>query len=155
MTLIQVANGAAVLVWLASCLSLVWVDMRSKLLPNRLIARGSLATFAILALSASLSGDGWALISGSGLALLSGLFFLVLALLARGSFGMGDVKFAPLCFSLVSLKGFEALLIAISASFISAAAVGLIMMIASRRGLKWKFPFGPFMFLGSILALLT
>lgn len=80
------------------------------------------------------------------------LFFLSLFLLTRGrGMGFGDVKLA---FPLGLLLGWPNTVVAIFLSFILGAAVGLIAMMLKKKKLKSTIPFGPFLVLGTFIALL-
>lgn len=141
------------IIWFISCVGLVWVDFKTKRLPNKQIFWGSIATLIAAIISTAFDGRWINLIDGVAIALGVGVMFLIVALLAKGSFGMGDVKFAPLCYLPIALEGVLPTLIAVAASFILAAIVGLISMVLKRQGLKYKIPFGPFMFFGVMFAL--
>ena len=141
------------IIWFISCVGLVWVDFKTKRLPNKQIFWGSIATLIAAIISTAFDGRWINLIDGVAIALGVGVLFLIVALLAKGSFGMGDVKFAPLCYFPIALEGVLPTLIAVAASFMLAAIVGLISMLLKSQGLKYKIPFGPFMFFGVMFAL--
>ena len=142
------------IVWFISCLALAWIDIRTKKLPNQMVIWATAATYATAIIFAAIDGTWSALLNASGLALGTASLFLLIALFAKGSFGMGDVKFAPLCFLLVGFEGLPTTLLAVASSFMLAAAVGLAMTVAKKRDLKYKIPFGPFMVAGAVIALL-
>jgi len=141
------------IIWFISCVGLVWVDFKTKRLPNKQIFWGSIATLVAAVIATFIDGQWINLIDAIAISLGVGVLFLIIALLARGSFGMGDVKFAPLCFFPIALHGFLPTLTAMAASFMLAALVGLVAMLLKRQGLKYKIPFGPFMFFGVMFVL--
>lgn len=141
-------------VWGISCTLMSWVDFRTKKLPNKLLAVTTFITLAVAILSAVVTGALAELFGGAALSLASAVVLLMLALIAKSGFGLGDVKFAPLCYLLPALNGLPSLLIAIVLSFASAGVFGLLMIALKRADLKTRIPFGPFMFLSSITSLL-
>lgn len=84
-------------------------------------------------------------------ATIASLFFLLLVVITRGrSMGMGDVK---LVFPLGIIVGFPAIIGAIYISFILGAVIGVALIVSKKRTLKSAVPFGPFLILGSFIAL--
>jgi len=80
----------------------------------------------------------------------SGFFFLIW-LVSRGKWmGFGDVKLAIL---MGLLLGVERVLVALFLAFMLGAIVGIVMMILHKKGLKSEIPFGPFLILGTVIAL--
>jgi leader peptidase (prepilin peptidase)/N-methyltransferase len=133
--------------FVAALIALAGIDYDHKLLPNRIVypmaAYGLLAT--VLVDRDDLVEN---LIAGAG-----GFLFLFVALVAypRGM-GMGDVKLAGAIGLYLGLAIIPALLIA----FLSGSVVGLV--IIGREGVqarKKAIPFGVFLALGAIVALLA
>lgn len=87
-----------------------------------------------------------------GCAVGASLFFLSLFLLTRGKgMGFGDVKLA---FPLGLILGWPNTLVAVFLAFIIGAVAGLIAMSLKKKKLKSTIPFGPFLVLGTFIALL-
>jgi len=79
--------------------------------------------------------------------------YLILFILSRGAFGMGDVKFAfPLGLS-VGWFTPDLWLIAIFTSFLLAGIVAVIGLAAKRIERTSHIAFGPYMFLGSFVVI--
>ena len=114
-----------------------WIDLKTRTLPDWLTL-GALLTFLALA---ALQGN--ALSGALGAVLPSGLLLLV-ALLAGGGLGGGDVKYlAAIGAALGPLGGFLALL--------AAALVGALQgAVTALRG-RDAYPFGPALAAGSLL----
>ena len=93
--------------------------------------------------------DFWmAVVAGIGLA----LFFYGLYLLTkRKGFGLGDVKLAP---SLGLLLGLRGTIVATMLSFMSGAIVAVVLLVLGRKRFGQTIPFGPFLVLGAVMALL-
>ncbi len=96
-----------------------------------------------------MSVDWWASL-GAGVG--NWLFFYSLyRLTKRKGMGLGDVYLAPI---LGLLLGWPRVLIGMMAAFILGAIVGILLMVFGNKKLKSSLPFGPFMILGSLIALL-
>ncbi len=81
-----------------------------------------------------------------------GLFFFSLWFFTKGKgMGFGDVKLA-IPFGL--LLGWPNVLVGIFVAFVSGAIVGVTLVIGRKKKLKQAVPFGPFMILGMVVALL-
>lgn len=79
------------------------------------------------------------------------LFFLLIVLVSQGKWmGMGDVKLA---FFMGLFLGFPKILIALFSAFFIGAIVGVILIVLGKKTFKSEIPFGPFLVLGTFLAL--
>jgi prepilin signal peptidase PulO-like enzyme (type II secretory pathway) len=93
--------------------------------------------------------DMWnAVYSGAGL----GFFFFLLVKVTRGrGMGMGDVYFA---FALGLLLGWPRSLIAVFLAFLIGALAGIVLIILKKKNFGQTIPFGPFLVLGTLAALM-
>ena len=64
--------------------------------------------------------------------------------------GFGDVKLAIL---MGLLLGMPNVFVALFLAFLFGAIIGLILMVCGRKGLKSEIPFGPFLIVGTFIAL--
>lgn len=78
------------------------------------------------------------------------LMFLI-AIAARGGMGFGDVKLAAL---IGMMTGFPVVIVALFIGIVGGGAVAGLLLLTKRRGRKDPMPFGPFLCLGGIAALL-
>jgi leader peptidase (prepilin peptidase)/N-methyltransferase len=79
------------------------------------------------------------------------LFFFCLWFFTQGKgMGFGDVKLA---FFLGLLLGFPNVIVGVFLSFILGAIIGLILVVSRKRKLKSAVPFGPFLVIGSFIAI--
>lgn len=78
-----------------------------------------------------------------------GLFFLV-AVLSRGGMGGGDIKLIAM---IGAFLGWQAVLVTIFLSALLGACVGLCLIILKKKGRKDPVPFGPFLAMGAIMAM--
>ncbi|PJA01117.1 prepilin peptidase, partial [bacterium (Candidatus Gribaldobacteria) CG_4_10_14_0_2_um_filter_33_15] len=87
------------------------------------------------------------LFSGFGAA----AFFFLLWFISRGRWmGFGDVK---LGFLMGFFLSFPNILVALFFAFIIGAIIGIGLIIAGKKTLKSQVPFGPFLILGTFIAL--
>lgn len=78
-------------------------------------------------------------------------FFLFIVLVSRGkSMGIGDIKLA---FLMGLLLGFPYILVALFFSFLIGAIIGIGLILAKRKTMKSEVPFGPFLVIGTFIAL--
>lgn len=139
--LIRVLPFAAALVALAA------IDLEHRVLPNRIVV--PLAVFGVAA-GALLATPKLPelLIAGAG----AFAALLVVALIQPRGMGLGDVKLAGAAGLFLGLSIVPALLLA----FLTGSVVGLgLMAIEGAAARKRAIPFGPFLALGSLLALLV
>lgn len=149
----RAAELPALLVLAVAAVLLAVVDLRHRLLPDRVVLPAT-ALVALLLTGAAAAGGEW---SALGRALLGAavLFaaFLVLALLAPGQLGMGDVKLAALLGLALGWYGWPAVLLGALAAFVVQAVAALALLAARRVTLRSELPFGPAMLLGAAVAL--
>ena len=132
---------------------LILTDLDHHRIPNRILLPGTIVGVGLLAAGGALEGR----LADVGVGLVAGVVnfvvFLVIAIAARGGFGMGDVKLA---FILGVFTGYHAWGFTAVASFLAfllGGAVSIGLLIARRRGRKDAIPFGPPMVVGAWLAI--
>ncbi|PWU22884.1 hypothetical protein C5B42_04850 [Candidatus Cerribacteria bacterium 'Amazon FNV 2010 28 9'] len=82
----------------------------------------------------------------------AGLFFFLLHVLTKGKgMGLGDVKYS---IAMGLLLGWPDTLVGLFVAFILGSIVGIIAILLSKKKLGSRIPFGPFLVLGTIIALL-
>jgi leader peptidase (prepilin peptidase) / N-methyltransferase len=124
------------------------IDLDHRIIPNRLTAAGALAALAI-----GLATDPSAVPEQLAAGAAAGGFLLLAALARPGGMGMGDVKLAAVLGLFLGREVAVALLVALLAG-----ALAGVVVIAGRgveRGRKTAIPFGPFLALGGVVALLA
>jgi len=84
-------------------------------------------------------------------AIVASMFFFLIWLVSRGRWmGFGDVKLA---FFMGLFLGWPNILVALFLAFLIGAFVGIISMSLGKKKLKSEVPFGPFLIMGTFIAL--
>ena len=124
------------------------VDLDHRIIPNRLTGPAAvLATVIGTALDPG--GELGRLLAGLG----AGGFFLLAALASPGGMGMGDVKLAGVLGLFLGPPVAVAVLVALVAGVVAGVAIVAARGVAAGR--KTAVPFGPFLALGGVVALLA
>jgi leader peptidase (prepilin peptidase)/N-methyltransferase len=147
------ADLPAYLVLAAAGVLLAVVDLRHRLLPNRVIGP-ALVTGALLLTGAAAVDDRWDDLTRAALgAVVLFAVFLLLALISPSALGMGDVKLAGLLGLHLGWLGWDAVLLGAAAGFVVQAVLSLVLLAARRIDLRGELPFGPAMLAGAVLAI--
>jgi len=128
------------------CLALLVVtatDLEYRLIPNRVVAPASLLVLGGMTIAKP--SPQWAIAAAAAAA-----FLLVFSIVSPQGMGMGDVKLAFLMGAALGRGVILALVVASLASLVPSIA---ILIRHGRAGRKIGFPFGPFLALGSVVAL--
>jgi leader peptidase (prepilin peptidase) / N-methyltransferase len=121
------------------------IDLEHRLIPNRLTLPGAVLALA-LGLALDPGGEPGRLIACAA----AGGFLLLAALAYPGGMGMGDVKLAGMMGLFLGSAVAPALLIALlSGTFVGGV---IIARKGAAAGRKTAIPFGPFLALGSVVA---
>jgi leader peptidase (prepilin peptidase)/N-methyltransferase len=152
--------------WWALCaVPLLFIDLAVHRLPDRLTYSAAVGTWGLLGIAALVNGSGPGAEPGSGgggaawlRALLAGgavafLFAASTLLLGRRGFGLGDAKLVLSSAAVLGWLGWDVVLFGLMVAF-AAAALTSVALLATRR-IRWTghLPFGPFLILGSFVAL--
>jgi leader peptidase (prepilin peptidase)/N-methyltransferase len=138
-----------------ACVALVAIDLDSKLLPNR-ITYPSLGLVAVLLLAASLvEHDPGRMLRALEAAGVAGAVLLALALASPGGMGLGDVKFALVLGLALGWLGWSALVAGFVGAFLLGGLAALTALLLLRASRKTQLPFGPWLALGALLAVLA
>jgi leader peptidase (prepilin peptidase)/N-methyltransferase len=129
------------------------IDLRHRLLPNRIVLP-SIAVSTVLLLVAALPGQEWtAFLRACAAGAVLFAVFLVMALISPRGMGWGDVKLAALVGLHLGWLGWGVVLLGGAAGFVVQAAVALFLLVGRRIGMRGELPFGPAMLLGAALAI--
>lgn len=147
------AEVPAFLVLAAAAVLLGVIDLRHRLLPDRIVVP-TLVGGAALLLVAALADGAWSdlLRSVLGTAALFAVF-LVLAVISPSGLGMGDVKLAAALGLFLGWLGWGAVLVGALAGFLVQALLALVLLGLGRVRRDSDLPFGPAMLVGAGLAI--
>ncbi|MFD2092070.1 prepilin peptidase [Blastococcus deserti] len=129
------------------------IDLRHRLLPNRVVVPSIGIGAGLLIVAAAVEASWPALLRGGLGAVVLFAVFLVLALISPSGLGMGDVKLAALLGLYLGWLGWGVLVIGAAAGFVAQAVVALALLAGRRIGLRGELPFGPAMLAGAALAI--
>jgi leader peptidase (prepilin peptidase)/N-methyltransferase len=149
--------------WLAVCaVPLAFTDLAVSRLPNPLTAAAYAGTVVLLLVAAAAgTGAGGPGASASTLlrAVLGGFaltgFYLLLIIISPSGMSLGDVKLAGSLGTLLAWFGWRVLIAGGAAGFLLGGVAGAVLLASSRADRKQLIPFGPFMIVGAVLAVLA
>jgi leader peptidase (prepilin peptidase)/N-methyltransferase len=142
------------IIFLITAAPLFVIDIQHHRLPDALTLSSGLLVFSAIMYECWLhSHFDRALpsfLGGFGLA----AFYLTIAIISRGGMGMGDVKLSVSIGALSGFFGIHTILASTFSAFILGSAVGMLLMLFGKAGRKTALPFGPFMIVGQLIALI-
>jgi leader peptidase (prepilin peptidase)/N-methyltransferase len=130
--------------------ALALIDLDVRRLPNSIV----LPSYPVLGVLLALDGDARALLRAALGAALLFVFYLVVAMVAVGAMGFGDVKLAGVIGGMTAYLSWGTLLSGAFLGFFLGAVAGLLLIAVRRAGRRSAVPFGPFMLLGAWTAVL-
>ena len=137
----------------AALVALVWIDLHEFRLPREITYTAFVLGLVGLGLAALIDQEGehfWKALVGAGLALaIMGLIYLG----SRGQMGDGDVRLAPLLGLYMGYLNLGTVPVGLFLGFLIGAIVGVVAMALGSAGRKTALPFGPFLALGTVLAI--
>ena len=139
----------------AGLVALSWIDLRTKRLPRGIIYVTALIGIPLLAIAALVRHEPrrlWMTLLGAAVAL---TFMAAVYVLSRGGMGDGDVRLSPLLGAYLGWLNPGFVAVGLFLGFLAGAVVGLALMAVGRGGRKTAVPFGPFLALGTVVAVWT
>lgn len=122
------------------------IDLRHKIIPDKLNLAGFTLGIPLIFESNDVFYSG-----AIGFAAGGGLLLLI-AVLSRGGMGGGDIKLAAV---MGLLLGWQHLLAALFLAFTLGGLAGVLMILFGMKKMKEAVPFGPYLALGGVLAVLA
>ena len=136
-------------------LALALIDIDVKRLPDVLTLPSYPVALLLLGLAAVLSSDGHSLVRALiGMAIAGGLYFGLWFAYPKGM-GFGDVKLSGLLGLYLGWLGYGELAVGLFLGFFFGGLFGMGLILFKEGGRKTKVPFGPFMLLGALAAILV
>jgi leader peptidase (prepilin peptidase)/N-methyltransferase len=134
------------LIFIAALVAITRIDLEHRIIPNRILAPVAVAAVALTGILEPHRLPEH-LIAGAA----AGGFLLVAVLAYPAGMGMGDVKLAAVMGLVLGRAVAPAMLIALLAG--TAVGIGVMARRGVREGRRTAIPFGPFLALGSAVAL--
>ena len=134
--------------------ALTMIDIDVKRLPDAIVLPSYVVALALLTVAAAV-GDDWSDLGRGigGMAVLFAFYFLLCFIYPAGM-GFGDVKLAGVLGLYLAWLGWAELVTGAFLGFLYGGVLGLALMLVRRAGRRSKIPFGPFMLLGALTAIL-
>ncbi len=147
--------------FLISSLIVIFVyDLKHYIIPDKIVYTAIIISIVYLLLGFlnfsnwdlfRISDFGFRIFSPFVAAFLAAGFFLAIVLLTNGrGMGGGDVKLA---FLMGLVLGWPKILLALFLAFTLGAVCGIILMILKKKNFKSEIPFGPFLVIGTLVAM--
>jgi leader peptidase (prepilin peptidase) / N-methyltransferase len=135
--------------------ALALIDIDVKRLPNAIVLP-SYAVAVVLLGGAALADHDLGSFAGAllGMMALFGFYFL-LAFIYPAGMGFGDVKLAGVLGLYLGYLGWAEVVTGGFLGFLFGGVVGVALMLTRRAGRKSKIPFGPYMLVGALVAILA
>jgi prepilin signal peptidase PulO-like enzyme (type II secretory pathway) len=131
-----------ILACIALCITVI--DVKTLTIPDSLVVTFVLFSVYPVLLNYNLKDNLLGLLALSAV-------FIVILLLFPGSFGGGDVKLAS---AIGLLSGLEQSIVVLEVSLVTGAVVGILYALKTKKSLRTKIPFAPFLAVGLIVSLL-
>jgi leader peptidase (prepilin peptidase)/N-methyltransferase len=139
----------------AITVALTLIDLDVKRLPNAIVLPSYVVGLVLLGGAAAITGE-WEALLRAGLGMVAMFaFFFVLALIYPAGMGFGDVKLAGVLGLYLGWLGWGELVIGGFLGFLLGGVVGMGLMVMRKAGRKSAIPFGPFMLIGALLAIVV
>jgi leader peptidase (prepilin peptidase) / N-methyltransferase len=130
------------------------IDIEHHRLPNKVLGPASIAGAVLFLVAAAVTGR-WVNLEHAALgALFYGLPMLLIGLAAPSAMGGGDVKFAPYLGFHLGWLGLRLVLAGGLLGLVAGGLGGAAALLIGGKGMKDPIPFGPFMALGAMVAIL-
>lgn len=145
----------AFLVLTAALVALAAIDLRHYILPNRIVFPLAVVELALLGGAAAAKGDAAPLLRSLGCGVGAFVAFTLLHLISPRAMGFGDVKLSFVLGLALGWLGVGETVLGLFLGFVYGAVIGVVLIAAKARTRKDHVPFGPFLALGAVTAILV
>ncbi|MGI5939630.1 MAG: prepilin peptidase [Thermoleophilia bacterium] len=132
--------------FLSAMICVAFIDVDHMIIPDKIVLPGALIG---LVASVAISPHDWWKHLAAGLGAAAFMFLLVI--LWPGGMGAGDAKMALLMGAVLGAS----VLVALFLAFMVGAVAGVLLVAARRRTPRDQMPFGPYLALGAVVAILV
>jgi len=130
-----------------------WIDLQTQRLPREITYTGIVLGVISLTIAAIIIDEPeriWMMALGALIALVA---MWLIYMISKGGMGDGDVRLAPLLGLYLGWLNPGIVLPGLFFGFVAGAVVGVAMMAVNQAGRRTAVPFGPFLALGTIVAI--
>ena len=143
------------LVFFAALLVVSVIDLEHFIVPKKVVYPALFASGPLLVVAA-VAGNDWTSLRDAVLGcLLAWGSLFVIHLASPQGMGFGDVRLAALIGVYLGWLSLGHVLVGMFLAFLAAALTGIGLIVARRRTRKDRVPFGPFLALGAVIAVLV
>ena len=144
----------AFLLFVAALVAITAIDLELYIVPNRIVYPTLFAAIPMLLVAAAVDGDGKSAKEAAvGGVLAFGLFLLIHLISPRGM-GFGDVRLSGVIGMFLGWITVPHVLLGLFLAFLLASGIGVGLIALKLRTRKDHIPFGPFLALGAVVAML-
>lgn len=136
-------------------MALAAIDIDTQRLPDVLTLPSYAVAVVLLGAAQVLGSDSGELLRAVLGAAVAFSFYFALAFAYPAGMGFGDVKLSGVLGLYLGWLGWGALVVGLFAGFLLGGVFGVLLIASRRGGRRSKVPFGPFMLLGTLLAVLV
>lgn len=137
--------------------ALALVDLRTKLLPSRIVLPAHAAVLVLAGVAAAITPDGRAYVRALVAMLVVRSCFWALWWIRSAGMGFGDVRLSALLGFTLGYLGWGQVVVGTYSSFLLFGVPGLLIALVrrDRAFLRTPYPFGPFMLVGALLGVVA
>jgi leader peptidase (prepilin peptidase)/N-methyltransferase len=147
--------GAAAVVLVVGFVILAEIDLACRRLPREISYPLATIVLVLVAFSALSEGEARPLVDALIGVVVTTSSMFVLYVMSRGGLGDGDVRLAPALGTAAAFGGIGVLSVTMLVSFVSAGLFVVMGLVLGRMTRSSAIPFGPFLIVGSIVAMLV
>ena len=144
----------AFLVFGTATLALALIDLDHQLIPNRVLFPSLAVSATLLVIGALIERESGALLRGILGSVIYFLILLAVGLVARGGFGMGDVKLALLLGLFLGYLGWDILMLGAVLAVLLGGIAAVTLLAVTKKRKDAKFAYGPYLVVGAWIALI-
>lgn len=137
----------------AGLIALSWIDLRTKRLPREIIYVTSALGIPLLCVGALVRHEPRRILMMMLGAVIALSFMGLVYLLSKGGMGDGDVRLSPLLGAYLGWLNPGFVAVGLFLGFLLGAVIGVALMTIGKAGRKTAVPFGPFLAVGTVVAI--
>lgn len=145
----------AFLVLFAGLIALSGIDIDHHRLPNKVVYPTLFATAPLLVLAGVATGEWGDLARAAAGGAIAFLVLFIIHVAAPRGMGFGDVRLAGVIGTGLGYLGLGYVAVGLFLAFVTSAFIGIALIATRVRSRKDRIPFGPFLALGCLLAVLA